>query len=276
DAVVRHQNVRRLEVAVNQTRYFARGVLHAEGNVQAELNRVDEIEALVIDPAFQIRPEAFRAADVFEDDMRASGDVLDQPRLHDMPVFFQMNPGCRFLKKTGDRALVIEETPLKTLDGDRFAVFVVIAEVDDAHAATPQIGDFVAAFDALANPEFVARVFNDRLQGGSERRANRLDFRNRVDRIRHAGCALEPGLVKHVDQAALRFKRERGSVDRVFAYGRQRLAQSELGDVGRDDGRLFRRRSRRLLVRLPRLVFSILVEEFFDQCGIEPGRRPVD
>ncbi len=155
DAVVRHEDVGGLEVAVNQPRHALGGVLHPQRNVQPELNRERQRHTLVLDPTAQVGFQAFRSADVFEDDVRAPLNVLHQPRLNDVAVLLQPNPRHRLLHEAGDGALVVEEAALEALERDRLALFVVVAQIDDAHPAPAHVRDFVAPLDAVADVELV-------------------------------------------------------------------------------------------------------------------------
>src|SRR5690606_5070868 len=102
--------------------------------------------------------QAFRTTDVFEHDIRTPADVLHQPRLNDVAVLFQPNPRHGFLHETGDGAFVGQEAALERLQGDRLALFVVVAKIDDTHTAAPHVGDLIAVHDAVADAELVAVV----------------------------------------------------------------------------------------------------------------------
>ncbi len=70
-------------------------------------------------------------------------------------MLFEANPRNRLLDEASDGAFIVEKAALEALEGDRLALFVVVAQVDDAHTAAPHVGDLVAPLDAIADPEFV-------------------------------------------------------------------------------------------------------------------------
>ena len=140
---------------MHQPRHAPGRVLHPQRNVQPELNRERQRHTFVLDPTAQVWLQAFRPADVFEHDVGSPADVLDEPRLHDIAVLFQPNPGHGLLHEARHCPLVIQEAALETLERDRFALFVVVAQIDDAHPAPAHVSDFVASFDPVANFEFV-------------------------------------------------------------------------------------------------------------------------
>src|SRR5262249_14562848 len=150
DAFMGNENVRWFQVAVNQSRNAAAGVLHTERDVQAEFERLGEIKPLVFDPTPQVRTESFRATDVFEDDVGPSGNLFNQPRLNDITVLFDHDPGGRFLVKAGNRALIVQKATLECLDGYRLVSLMIVAQVNDPHAAPPNVRYFVAILNQIA------------------------------------------------------------------------------------------------------------------------------
>jgi len=149
------QDVGRLEIAVNQAGHLLLGVLHAQRHVQPEGHRLRQADPVVLDPGPQVRPQPFRAADVLQEDMRPVVDGAHHPRLDDVGVLLQPDPGQRLLHKAGDGALVAEETRLEALNRHRLALLVVVAQVDNAHPAAQHLGHLVALLNALAGGELV-------------------------------------------------------------------------------------------------------------------------
>ncbi len=145
----------------------------------------------------------FRSADVFKDDVRSTADVLHQPRLHDVAMLFKANPRDRLLHEAGDGALVVEKAALEALEGDRLALFVIVAEVDDAHAAAPHVGDLVAPFDAVADHELVVgSASHVRRQGGDRYHRFMDGFESRGFVLGRQRIVLQPGFAQEFLLAA--------------------------------------------------------------------------
>src|SRR5688572_754605 len=125
-----------------------------QGKYQGLLYR----QAFRVNPTPQIRAHVFHAANMLKDNMWTLVDVPHQPRMNDMRVLIQMNPCDRFLLKTGDSFFIVEEAFLERFNGDRFALVMVITEINNTHAAEFQVSDFVAPFNHFAYAKLVFRT----------------------------------------------------------------------------------------------------------------------
>jgi len=153
DAVVPDEDIGRFEIAVYQAGHAPGGVLHPQRNLQGEVQRLAQVKAVVANPTAQVGAKPFWASDMLQDDMRAALELLHAPRLNDVAVLFEHDPGARLLGEAGDGGLVGQQAALESLDGDRLPLFVVVAQVDDAHAAAQHLGHLVAPVYAVAEVE---------------------------------------------------------------------------------------------------------------------------
>src|SRR5262245_7192576 len=118
----------------------------------------------MFDPAFEIRPDAFRASNIFQNDMGTfcvpiRTKMFDFAGLYDVRMFFKTYPGICFLGESGNGALIIEEATLKSLDRDRTFFFKVIAQIDQAHPAAQNMANLEAFADHIPDLEIAALAF---------------------------------------------------------------------------------------------------------------------
>src|SRR5258706_9053372 len=137
-------------------------MFHAQANAKRNLQRMFQVQAAMIDPAFQIGAKSFRPGDIFKNDMRSLpetliADVFDEFCLDNVVMLFQSNPRARLLNKTRHRPFIFQEARLKRLDRYRAAGLKVIAQVNDAYSAANNISDLVAISQNFA-PAKITRV----------------------------------------------------------------------------------------------------------------------
>ncbi len=124
--------------------------------MQPEFERGRQVDAVMANPAAQVRPQALRPGDVLENNMRATLKFLNAPRLDDMRVFFQVNPRLRLFGEARDGCFIVEQVPQKRLERDRLPFLVIVTQVNDAHAALKHLRDLIATVDPIPIAEIVA------------------------------------------------------------------------------------------------------------------------
>src|SRR5215470_17057573 len=130
----------------------------------------------MFNPAFEIRADAFRAGNVFQDNVWTfcvpiCTKMFDFAGLHDVRMFFKTYPGICLLGETGNSALIIEEATLKSLDRYGAFFFQVVAQIDQAHPAAQNMANLEPVADVIPKLEFAAFTFLTRRAGNWRNRA---------------------------------------------------------------------------------------------------------
>jgi len=127
------------------------GMQHARAELNREIQTEADVQRFCPDPAGQLGAEGLLPDDIFQQDIGFVLDLFHVIGTDDVHVFFQADPGLRFPHEPFDLGLFREEDVLESLEHDGLLGLAVVTDIDDPHAALPELMNLVAASDPVTD-----------------------------------------------------------------------------------------------------------------------------